>query len=121
MTTDHTTVHDIGERAQGGPVIVDIGAGVGALVVRLHPGRIATELHLRPLDGGPQTHTGVWERHTPNGRVVAAVFPSLPEGHYCVLGTDGTPTTTVHIHGGQVTELILDHDPHGPMTADPLH
>jgi hypothetical protein len=112
VTTEHAADHDIGERAQGGPVLVDIGAGVGALVVRLDPDRIATELHLRPIEGGPQTHTGVWERHTPNGRVVAAVFPSLPEGRYAILAADGTVITTVDIQGGDVTELTLDDRPH---------
>jgi len=100
----HTHVH---ERAFGGPVIVDVGPGVGALVVFLGPDWLDDELHLRsPERPGWSTHTGVWERHLAGSRhVVAAVFPSLPHGDYEIL--DRAARRVVTVDGGRVTEVDL--------------
>jgi len=98
------------ERAFGGPVLLDIGDGVGALIVHLDFDRVGSELHLRPTDGGLPTHTGVWERDVAGGRTVAAVFPSLAEASYEVLGDDGAQVTTVQVKSGEVTELSLELD-----------
>jgi hypothetical protein len=98
------------ERAFGGPVVVDIGPGVGALVVYLGRDWLDDELHLQPLDrAGWSTHTGVWERRLGGSRrVVAAVYPSLPEGAYGILDRDGrTVVRVVAVSEARVTEVDL--------------
>jgi hypothetical protein len=100
----HTHVH---ERAFGGPVIVDVGPDVGALVVYLGSDWLDDELHLRSVDRPAwSTHTGVWERHLACSRhVVAAVFPSLPRGDYEIL--DRAATRRVTVEEARVTEIDL--------------
>jgi len=100
----HTHLH---ERAFGGPVVVDIGPGVGALVVYLGSDWLGDEIHLRSVERtGWTTHTGVWERHVGGSHhVVAAVFPSLTPGAYEVLDRNGARVACVD--EARVAELDL--------------
>jgi hypothetical protein len=96
------------ERAFGGPVVIDIGVGVGALVVHLDRDWLDHELHLRSTDRpGWSTHTGVWERRIGGSRhLVAAVYPSLPQGRYEILDRDGqTVMRVVDVVEATVTEI----------------
>jgi hypothetical protein len=98
------------ERAFGGPVIVDVGPGVGALVVYLGSDWLDDELHLRSLDRADwSTHTGVWERRLGGSRrVVAAVYPSLPNGSYGILERDEhTILRVVDVEEAGVVEVDL--------------
>ena len=98
------------ERAFGGPVVVDVGPGVGALVVYLGRDWLDDELHLRSLDRADwSTHTGVWERNLVGARrLVAAVFPSLPHGRYGILDRDGhTAVRVVDVEEARVREVDL--------------
>jgi len=107
---DHAHAHDqpeAGQAPQGGPVMLDIGDDVGALLAFMDAELIGTELHVRRLDEARTTHTGVWERDLGPRRVVVAVFPALREGVYDVLGANGAPTRSVTIAGGGVVELDL--------------
>jgi hypothetical protein len=107
---DHHHDHHHHERAYGGPVVVDVGGGFGALVLRLDAEALGTEPHLRSLDDPSfVTHTGVWERSMGTRTIVAAVFPSLPVGRYVLLDAEGNDTAVVTIGDGRVTEL--DHRP----------
>jgi hypothetical protein len=99
--------HPAGERAAGGPVVLDIGDNRGALIVYLDRGRIGTELHVRRPGEVVTTHTGVWERRVGAHRPVAAVFPSLAAGTYTIVGDDGGQWATVDIGDGAVTETAL--------------
>jgi hypothetical protein len=88
--------------------MVDVGPGVGALVVHLDRDWLDHELHLRSLDRPEwSTHTGVWERHVGGSRhVVAAVYPSLPQGRYEILDRDGqTVKHVVDVLEARVTEI----------------
>jgi hypothetical protein len=90
--------------------MVDVGAGVGALVVYLGNDWLDDEIHLRSLGvANWETHTGVWERHLPGSRrVVAAVYPSLPMGSYGILHRDGqTVVRAVDVDEARVTEIDL--------------
>ncbi len=112
---DHDYSHDHEqwpewERARGGPVVLDIGDDVGALIVTIESGRIGSELFIRPTDRpGDETHVAVWERELPNGRTVtAAVFGSLWAGTYAVLDRpSGTELVRVSVTGGVVAEHYL--------------
>jgi hypothetical protein len=98
------------ERAFGGPVVIDVGPGVGALVVRLGREWLDHEIHLTSLDTpGWSTHTGVWERRMGGASpLVAAVYPSLPEGRYGLLDHDGRRVVQeVDVDEARVTEIDL--------------
>ncbi len=103
----HEHEHEAGLPPPGGPVVVDIGGDVGALIVRLDRTLLGTELHLR-RDGWAHTvHTGVWDRPLGDRRVTVAVYPALVEGRYQILDRAGAVVRTVSVEGGCVTELDL--------------
>jgi len=104
------------ERAHGGPVVLDIGAGRGALVVTIDNGEVGSELFLRPADGtGPETHVAVWERPLPSGTVItAAVFGSLSQGTYSLSDrSGGVEIARVRVVDGEVAEHRLSGSPRG--------
>jgi hypothetical protein len=103
----HTHTHEAGTPPQGGPVVVDIGDGVGALIVHTDPALLGHELHVRKIGQIHTTHTGVWERELGDQKIVVAVFLALDEGRYSLLDLDGHPTTEVIIESGRVAELHL--------------
>lgn len=83
------------------PVVLELGAGAGALVLYAGQELAGREVEVEHRDTGKRTHTEVHERVV-NGRTVfAGVFPELAEGAYRVLelGLD------VEILSGQVTEV----------------
>jgi hypothetical protein len=104
---DHPHQHEAGTPPAGGPVVVDIGDDVGALVVRVGRSRLGQELHVRREGEQATTHTGIWERSLGDQSVVVAVFPALIEGRYAILDRADAPVVDVTIVGGQVTELEL--------------
>jgi len=98
---------EAGQRPQGGPVVVDIGGDVGALIVHLDRELLGTELHLRQHDWDHTVHTGVWERPLGDRLVTVAVYPALVEGTYEILDRAGEVRHAVGIEGGRVAELDL--------------
>jgi hypothetical protein len=91
-----------------GPAVLDIGGDVGALVARMDPETLGTELFLRP-DADPTTtvHTGVWERREAGHVVAVAVFAELPAGGYRVLDRGADTGRRVDVRGGTVANLDL--------------
>jgi hypothetical protein len=87
-------------------VVVDIGDGVGALVLHADADREWLEPEIHPIDEpDKRQHVWVLERLVGSGTVFAAVFPSLPEGRYGVCAPDGVAAAQeVEIVGGTVTE-----------------
>ncbi len=99
--------HEAGLPPQGGPVVVDIGGDVGALIVRLDHELLGHELHLRQDGWSHTVHTGIWDRPLGDHLVTVAVYPALVQGTYEILDRDGSVRRTVAIEGGQVAELDL--------------
>jgi hypothetical protein len=86
-------------------VVVDIGEGVGALVLYADPEREWLEPEIHPQgEPGKRQHVWILERIVGSGSVYAAVFPSLPEGRYGVCSPAGETAQVVEISGGKVTE-----------------
>ncbi len=99
--------HEAGTAPAGGPVMVDIGDDVGALIVATDPAWLGRELHVRRDGESHTTHTGVWERRLGDRSAVVAVFPQLIEGRYDLLDALGQPMLALTIAGGRITELDL--------------
>lgn len=85
-------------------VVLDIGDGVGALVVTAPPTLAGIEIEIA-LRGSRSAcmHTEVRERLLPDGTLYAGVFPEVREGPYVLLDTDGSPRRELEIRSGRVT------------------
>jgi hypothetical protein len=104
----HHHRHPAGEHPPaGGPVVLNIGDGYGALIVRLDSEWFGQEIHVRRPDETATTHTGVWERNL-NGRgVTVAVFPELATGTWLLLDRSGEVWRELEIIDGWPVELDL--------------
>jgi hypothetical protein len=90
-------------------IVLELGADVGALVLRTGEEYVEQELQIEGVDGrGPRyrTHTVVRRRQVAGATMFAAVFPSVPAGHHAVWADDGS-RIEVDIAGGGVTEAFL--------------
>jgi hypothetical protein len=93
-----------------GSVILDIGDGVGALVLHTSREWLDHEIDLEPDDPSlAHTHSAVRERLSPDGSTYAAVYPQLREGGYTIVGS----TQDLTIVGGRVTDIELV-EPYSP-------
>lgn len=93
-----------------GPVLLDIGGDVGALVVRFPADMAGLELGIDPEPARPGwpagQHVAVIARTAGTQVQYTAVFPALPSGRYrlfCRPG--GVVRLHARVHGGRVTEL----------------
>ncbi len=105
MTAGHH--HHAGD----GPVVLDVGGDVGALVLLARPEVDQLEIEISEV-GQPRTgaHVAVHRRQV-GGRVVhAAVYPELVRGSYELWDTAGRSALTVRIEGGRVTQAAWPQD-----------
>ena len=85
---------------------IDVGDGVGALVLYAGAERAGLEVEIHPI-GQPELRRHVWvlEREVGSATVFAAVFGSLDEGRYGICAVKGGEAVSeVAIAGGTVTE-----------------
>lgn len=107
-----------------GPVLLDIGGDVGALVVRMPEWLIDAEVEIRPMGtttaqgahqhaGEPGSgqdhvhhpHVAVVPRATPAGLVPSLVYPEVSAGSYELFPLpDGPVGLAVSVTGGRVTQ-----------------
>ncbi|HVC25919.1 MAG TPA: hypothetical protein VND23_09190 [Acidimicrobiales bacterium] len=81
--------------------MLDIGGGIGALLLYMPAELVGTEPELTALDGaGGRVHTEVRERRIGTEVAHAALYPALPAGRYRVDGSG----QVVEIAGAMVTE-----------------
>jgi len=83
------------------PVVLELGEGVGALIVYTGAELVGREVEVEPAGSGKRTHTEVHERVVSGRTVFAGVFPELAAGSYRLLGLD----LEVEIRSGEVTEV----------------
>ena len=103
----HTHEHPLPPSGQG-TVLLDIGDGVGALVVHTGSGLDGVEIELSHRgERRAFVHTEVRERRLPEASVYAGVFPAIAIGEYTLLGLDGRPDHEITISSGRVTEVTL--------------
>jgi hypothetical protein len=88
-----------------GTVVLELGEGVGVLVLDAPPELNGREIEISPSGGGHRTHSLVRERHLATGTVYAAVYPSRAAAVYTGGLAGGTPAGRVTVHGGQATRF----------------
>jgi hypothetical protein len=118
MTHNHaatgTIVADTGEHGIGSPaasasVALDIGDGLGALVIMPSERFRGREIEIsRVDDDGPRVHTGVHERASHVGSTLTAIFGSLPAGQYVVWEEASTAGPVVEVPDGAVAQIRLN-------------
>jgi hypothetical protein len=92
--------------SRAGSVVLDLGAGVGALILDTPAELSGREIEISPAADGAharRTHSLVRQRRTGAGTSYAAVYPGLAAGDYTVWRDALTPAGTVTIDGGRVT------------------
>jgi hypothetical protein len=88
-----------------GVVVMELGAGIGALILYTPPGLDGEEIEIS-RDGEPaakRTHSRVRPRPMPGATKYAAVYPGLPAGRYTIWRDEQTPATAATVTGGQVS------------------
>lgn len=105
MTT-HTHSHHTMAPSGQGTVVLNIGAGIGALVIHT-PGRLhGHEIEVSPVDDpATRTHAAVRARYVSGGVVWSVVIDSLPAGRYTVWQDPITPLAEVDVPDGAVNEF----------------
>jgi hypothetical protein len=93
------------EAAAADALLLDVGDGIGALVLITDAQMLGREIEVSAEGGGSRVHAVVHARGDQG--VKAAVFVELPQGRYDVWRPGGSVWTTVCITGGQVSELLL--------------
>jgi hypothetical protein len=94
------------DRVHPEAVVLDIGEGVGALVIYTTPERRATEIEVSPADNdSDRVHSEVLERRVGGQPVFAAVFAGLAEGDYQIWSDDPGLRRAVTIRSGAVTQV----------------
>src|SRR5262249_42287992 len=90
-----------------GSVVIDVGGDVGALVLYVPANQLGREIEVSRTGSGEQrTHAAVRERRVATGSRYCVVYATLAAGEYTVWsGDDDTPTGTVTVVGGRVTEV----------------
>jgi len=87
-----------------GTVILELGPGVGALVLYTPAELDGREIEISPDDpGARRTHSQVRPRHMATGTRYAAVYPDLATGPYTVWADEQHPAGRVDIAGGRIT------------------
>ena len=97
--------HDPGEvRVQ--PVVLDLGDGVGALIVHTDPELLGVEVEISPAGADDdRQHKEVLRRAMGPVTATVLVYDNLAEGDY-TLWIDGVAVTRgAHVTGGRVAEL----------------
>jgi hypothetical protein len=101
----HTNHHDpAAVRTQ--PVVLDLGDGIGALIVHTDPELLGVEVEISPAGAdGNRQHKEVLRRTMGTATVNVLVYDKLPEGTYTLWVDDVAWASNVRIESGSVAEL----------------
>ena len=98
----------IGTPAESASVALDIGGGLGALVITPSERFRGREIEISRVDhDGPRVHTGVHERVSDAGPALAAIFGSLPAGPYVIWEDANTAGPVIEVPDGGVAHIPL--------------
>jgi hypothetical protein len=113
--------------SRAGSVVLDLGAGVGALILDAPAELSGQEIEISPVADGEharRTHSLVRQRRTGAGTSYAAVYPGLAAGDYTVWRDPLTPLGRVTIDSGRVSRFRWPSGPllpAGPLVAADPH
>jgi len=92
-------------------VMLDLGPGVGALVLRTGPDLHGVEIEISPAGrDGERSHKQVHERPVHGRPLYGAVFEALPAGEYTLWLDDEPLRRGVAVTGAAVTDLTLKEE-----------
>jgi hypothetical protein len=87
-------------------VVLDIGDGVGALIVHTDPSLIGNEVEISPAgDDSSRSHKEVLERVIDGRSTYVLVFDNLAEGEHTLWQNDVARARNVRIASGEIAEL----------------
>ncbi|MFI5891695.1 phospholipase [Actinoplanes sp. NPDC051513] len=105
ISHEHHHHHTLAPSGQG-TVVLNIGAGIGALVVHTPASLHGHEIEVSPVtDPASRKHAAVRARFVRGGVSFAVVVDSLPTGRYTVWRDPVTPLAEVDVPDGGVAEL----------------
>jgi hypothetical protein len=100
--------------SRAGSVVLDLGEGIGALILAAPAALNGQEIEISEAAGGTgarHTHSLVRERVTEAGVSYAAVYVSVPAGDYVVWRDDDIPAGTITVAGGQIAHFRWPPEP----------
>ena len=107
MTPNHHHSRD----ARPEHVMLDLGPGVGALVLHTGGDMHGLEIEISPAGrDGDRSHKQVHERPVAGRPLYGAVFDSLPAGEYTLWLHDEPLRRDVAVAGASVTEISLKEE-----------
>lgn len=93
-------------RAHPEPVVLNIGGGLGALIVHWDASQIDTPIEISPAGhDSDRQHQHILERPIDDQTFYAAVFDTLPEGAYALWVHGELRERDIAVTDGAVTEL----------------
>ena len=104
---DHGHTHErYADRVHPEFVVLEIGEGLGALIVHTDPELHGLEIEISPsADDAARSHKDVLERPLAGAPAFSAVFDQIPEGSYTLWMDDRARARNVEIVGATVVEL----------------
>ncbi len=108
MSHTHAVEAGIGTPAASASVALDIGGGLGALVITPSERFRSREIEISLVDHDTRrVHTGVHERGSEAGSRLTAIFGSLPAGRYLIWEDADTAGPVVEVPDGGVAQIQL--------------
>ena len=106
-----TRTHDHSTDARPEQVMLDLGPGVGALVLHTGADLHGVEIEISPAGHDEErSHKQVHERPVAGRPLYGAVFDSLPEGEYTLWLDDQPLRRDVAVAGEAVTDLSIKEE-----------
>jgi hypothetical protein len=106
----HTHRHHDAHEVRAQPVVLDLGDGVGALIVHTGPELLGLEVEISPSGAdGERQHKEVLQRVMGAETASVLVYDNLAEGSYTLWVDDEPWARDVHVAGGRVAELDWRH------------
>ena len=103
--------HDHSKDARPEHVMLDLGPGVGALVLRTGADLHGMEIEISPAGcDGERSHKQVHERPVAGRPLYGAVFEALPAGEYTLWLDDRPLRRHVAVAGAVVTDISIKEE-----------